>query len=59
VDFDAEILKASKKLDLAKLNEERLVAQIQAPEYQTKIPEAVRALNSQKVRPVLLPSLIN
>lgn len=49
VDLDSEIAKCDKKLGLATLNAEKLRKIEAQPDYETMIPEAVRASNSEKV----------
>jgi valyl-tRNA synthetase len=49
VDLDSEIAKCDKKLGLAMLNTDKLRKIEAQPDYETMIPEAVRASNSDKV----------
>lgn len=49
VDLDSEIAKCDKKLSLATLNADKLRKIEAQPDYETVIPETVRAANSDKV----------
>ena len=50
IDLDAEIVKCDKKLDVARMNAEKLRKIEAQPEYETTVPENVRAANAEKVR---------
>ena len=50
VDVDEEVKKLDKNLDKLRKSREGLQAQMALPGYETKIPEAVRQQNDQKVR---------
>ncbi|KZS93907.1 hypothetical protein SISNIDRAFT_474035 [Sistotremastrum niveocremeum HHB9708] len=52
VDLDQEIAKCDKKLDLAKMNEEKLLKTINQPDYENAVPENVRAVNTEKLETV-------
>ena len=50
VDFDVEIAKCEKKLNLARLNLEKIVKTESQPDYKETVPENVRLVNKDKVR---------
>ena len=58
VDLDSEILKAQKKLDLARMNLEKARKVEAQPDYEKTVPEDVRAANEEKVRVLLLWLLV-
>lgn len=49
VNLEAEVAKCDKKIDLARLNLEKLFKVISQPDYQTSVPEAVQLSNEEKV----------
>jgi valyl-tRNA synthetase len=49
VDLDNEIAKCDKKLDLVRLNLQKVVKLESQPEYEETVPENVRAANLEKV----------
>lgn len=49
VNLEAEVAKCDKKIDLARLNLEKLYKVISQPDYQTSVPEAVQLSNEEKV----------
>ena len=49
VDFDAEIAKCEKKLNLARLNLEKILKTESKPDYKGTVPENVRVINEDKV----------
>ena len=49
VDLDLEISKCEKKLDLARLNLQKIVKVESQPDYTETVPENVRAANNDKV----------
>lgn len=50
VDLDVEIAKCDKKLDLAKLNLEKVRKVESQPDYEETVPANVRLINEDKVR---------
>jgi len=50
VDFDVEIAKCEKKLNLARLNLEKIVKIESQLDYKETVPENVRLVNEDKVR---------
>lgn len=50
VDLDAEIAKADKKLDFARLNLSKVVKTESHPDYAETVPENVRLVNEEKVQ---------
>ena len=50
MDLDAEIGKCSKKLDVARMNADKIRKIVSVPDYETTIPENVREVNAEKVR---------
>jgi len=50
VDLDVEIAKCKKKLDLALLNQAKIVKTEAQPDYVETVPESVRLANEDKVR---------
>jgi hypothetical protein len=57
VDLDAEIVKCDKKLDVARMNAEKIRKVESQPEYETTVPENVRVANAEKVRLLCLAQL--
>lgn len=49
VDLDAEIAKCNKKLDVARMNAEKIIKMVAVPDYETTVPENVRETNAEKV----------
>jgi valyl-tRNA synthetase len=49
VDLAAEVAKCDKKIDLARLNFEKLYKVMSQQDYQTTVPEAVQLGNEEKV----------
>ena len=49
VDLDTEIAKIDKKLDLARLNIDKVRKLEAQPEYESTVPENVRLINEEKV----------
>lgn len=49
VDLDAEIAKCDKKLDLARINLDKLRKTEAQADYETTVPELVRVTNAEKV----------
>ena len=49
VNLEAEVAKCDKKIDLARLNLEKLYKVISQPDYQATVPEAVQLGNEEKV----------
>ena len=49
MNLEAEVAKCDKKLDLARLNLEKLYRVISQPDYQATVPEAVQLGNEEKV----------
>lgn len=49
IDFDVEIAKCEKKLNLAKLNLEKIRKVESQPDYKETVPESVRLINEDKV----------
>jgi len=49
VDFDVEIAKCEKKLNLARLNLEKIRKVGSQPDYEETVPESVRLINEDKV----------
>ena len=54
MDLDKEINKCDKKLDLARLNLQKIVKIESQPEYEETVPANVRTANEDKVCEVLL-----
>jgi valyl-tRNA synthetase len=52
IDPDAELAKCEKKLNLARLNLQKIEKVESQPEYETTVPENVRLANEEKVCPV-------
>ena len=52
MDLDAEIAKCDKKLDIAKLNLEKLKKAMGVPDYEGSVPEAVRTGNEEKLKTI-------
>ncbi|TDL17084.1 hypothetical protein BD410DRAFT_754782 [Rickenella mellea] len=50
IDLDAEIAKCDKKLDLATLNADKLRKVEAQPDYETTVPDIVRAANTEKLK---------
>jgi len=50
VDLDVEIGKCKKKLDIALLNQAKIVKTEAQPDYMETVPESVRLANEEKVR---------
>ena len=50
MDLEKEIAKCDKKLDLARLNLQKVDKVISQPDYESTIPENVRLANEEKVR---------
>ena len=48
--MDAEIAKCERRLNLAQLNLEKILKTESQPDYELTVPEAVRAINKEKVR---------
>ncbi|KAF8130592.1 tRNA synthetases class I-domain-containing protein [Boletus edulis] len=48
VNLEAEVAKCDKKIDLARLNLEKLYKVVSQPDYQTTVPEAVQLGNEEK-----------
>ena len=51
IDFDVEIAKCEKKLNLARLNLEKIRKVESQPDYEETVPENVRLINEDKVCP--------
>jgi len=51
IDFDVEIAKCEKKLNLVRLNLEKIRKVESQPDYEETVPENVRLINEDKVRP--------
>ena len=51
IDFDVEIAKCEKKLNLARLNLEKIRKVESQPDYEDTVPENVRLINEDKVWP--------
>ena len=51
IDFDVEIAKCEKKLNLARLNLEKIRKVESQPDYEETVPENVRVINEDKVWP--------
>lgn len=51
IDFDVEIAKCEKKLNLARLNLEKIRKVESQPDYEEAVPENVRLINGDKVWP--------
>ena len=51
MDLDVEIAKCDKKLDLARLNLQKIVKVESQADYATTVPENVRLANEDKVEP--------
>ena len=51
IDFDVEIAKCEKKLNLARLNLEKIRKVESQPDYEETVPESVRLINEDKVWP--------
>ena len=49
MNLEAEVAKCDKKIDLARLNLEKLYKVISQPDYQATVPEAVQLGNEEKV----------
>lgn len=49
IDFDVEIAKCEKKLNLARLNLEKIRKVESQPDYENTVPENVRLINEDKV----------
>ena len=49
VDLDTEIAKIDKKLDLVRLNIDKVRKLEAQPEYESTVPENVRLINEEKV----------
>ena len=49
VNLEAEVAKCDKKIDLVRLNLEKLYKVISQPDYQVTVPEAVQLSNEEKV----------
>lgn len=49
MNLEAEVAKCDKKIDLARLNLEKLYKVISQPDYQATVPEAVQLSNEEKV----------
>jgi hypothetical protein len=49
IDFDVEIAKCEKKLNLARLNLEKVRKVESQPDYEETVPENVRVINEDKV----------
>lgn len=49
IDFDVEISKCEKKLNLARLNLEKVRKVESQPDYEETVPENVRVINEDKV----------
>lgn len=54
MDLDVEIAKCEKKLDLAKLNLEKVRKVESQPDYEDTVPASVRLQNEEKVRGILV-----
>jgi valyl-tRNA synthetase len=50
VDLDNEIAKCDKKLDLVRLNLQKIIKVESQPEYEETVPPNVRAANLEKVK---------
>ena len=59
VDLEKEISKCEKKLDLARLNLQKIVKIESQPEYEETVPANVRTANDDKVWSILLVFLIS
>jgi len=57
IDFKVEIAKCEKKLNLARLNLEKIRKVKSQPDYEETVPENVRLINEDKVWQKLLPFL--
>ena len=53
MDLDAEIGKCNKKLDVARMNADKIRKIVSVPDYETTVPENVREANAEKVRCLL------
>jgi valyl-tRNA synthetase len=49
VDLEKEIAKCEKKLDLARLNLQKITKISSQPDYESTVPENVRTANEEKV----------
>ena len=49
MDLEKEIAKCDKKLDLARLNLQKIMKVISQPDYESTVPENVRMVNEEKV----------
>lgn len=49
IDFDVEIAKCEKKLNLARLNLEKIRKVESQPDYEETVPKSVRLINEDKV----------
>ena len=49
MDLEKEIAKCDKKLDLARLNLQKIMKVISQPDYESTVPENVRMANEEKV----------
>ena len=59
MDLEKEIAKCDKKLDLARLNLQKIMKVISQPDYESTVPENVRIVNEEKVELCHInPSLI-
>ena len=58
VDIDVEILKSRKKLDLARMNLEKVRKVESQSGYADTVPEDVRLVNEDKVRRRLVPIFV-
>ena len=50
VDLDAEIAKCDKKLDVARISADKLRKVAAQPDYESTVPETVRAANEDKLK---------
>ena len=55
IDFDVEIAKCEKKLNLARLNLEKIRKVESQPDYEETVPKGVRLANEDKVGPKVYP----
>ena len=49
MNLEAEVAKCDTKIDLARLNLEKLLKMMSQPDYQTTVPETVQLSNEEKV----------